>query len=141
MQLLPKNFHVRNLRPSEQDIDSWFEHLKAGETFNNAIANARISSYFNEAIAELGFESDLHAFGIGHNYNYIVPGWVPVEEADRIVYGQILAEEESEAKEESQALKLLTLVSLAILNKSETVQQNREESDNDERQQQEHPLS
>lgn len=113
-----KNFRFRDPDPSEQDLETWFSHVNAGVAFNNAVMNARLSSYFAEAIRELEMQPiDLHV-GEGHDFNYIVPGKLPEGEVENAIYTSIYHRSEPEREAKEQALNLLTLLTLAIRNQT-----------------------
>ena len=113
-----KRFRLRDPEPSEQDLETWLSHVNAGVAFNNAVMNARLSSYFAEASRDLEMQPiDLHV-GEGHDFNYIVPGKLPEGDVENAIYTSIYRRSEPEREAREQALNLLTLLTLAIRNQT-----------------------
>ena len=74
---------------NEREDEAWFDHVRAGEFFNRAVANARLASYFESAVSDV-FPATrtfaLRANETVYDLDYIVPGDVPEAEADRLAY-------------------------------------------------------
>ena len=75
--------------PDERSNEEWFDHVRAGELFNHLVENARMSNYFQRALAGAVETRDADALVTGerlYDFDYIVPGDEPEEEADRLAY-------------------------------------------------------
>ena len=100
---------------TDHDDQAWLDHVRVGELFNRAVANAHLSAYYNSAIRALGQEWARPGHGLldrGSEYDidYVLPGDVPDSEADRIAYWwlfQAVKAEDDLVDEVSRALERL----------------------------------
>ena len=71
----------------EYDDDTWFYHVKTGEIFNQAVTNARMTAYFRNAIGTFIQPSTINPYiGGGCDFDYVVPGQLPENDADKATY-------------------------------------------------------
>ena len=118
MRQFLKNFQLRDLGPSEQEIETWLNHIETGKAFNDAVMYARLSAYLSDAIRDLETRPiDLYV-GEGHELDYIVPGRLPEGDIENTIYTSIANWRDPERQAKVDALSLLTLLSLAIRNKT-----------------------
>lgn len=80
-------FKLGGIPAPDYDDAVWLDHVRAGELFNHAVTNARLTSYFDNATGVLSTRCPGSLYSDdGYGLDYIVPGDEPDTEADRIAY-------------------------------------------------------
>ena len=118
MKQFLKNIGIRDLGPSEQEIENWLNHIETGKLFNDAVMQARMSAYFADGIRDLEMQPIDQYEGLLRELNYVIPGRLPESDVENAIYASISHRSEPKHEAEVHALTLLTLLSLAIRNKT-----------------------
>lgn len=81
---------LKQLKTGSNSSEDRLRHIEAGRLFNRAVMRGNLNGYFDRALAKLNLPTRRRCLSEPLDFQYIVPGEVPENDKDRVLYKLIL---------------------------------------------------
>lgn len=109
-----KRLWSRDRESSGNAAETYLKHVTAGDAFNSVVMDENLGSYFSDALAKLDLADTGENSAQAHEFKYVVPGKLPKDRLDRVIYDIIFQRVEEDDDLTRRQANLVLLLSLVL---------------------------